>query len=477
MSRFLAGGALLLALSLVLSCGESPVAVTALPAPTYTPLPTYTPPPTYTPYPTYTTGPVPPTSAPLLSPLAESPTADAAATLTAGPPATATPGGALDAAAIVAALKGAGLPVGRSVLYTLETDPNQLLGRPNGYLSKDTFHDTRLPLGAASPVSVASGGSVEVFADPAGAQGRADYFTNLAKQTAVLSEYDYVQGPVLLRLARALKPAQRAEYQSALAQIVGPSAGLSPTASPTASPTPPAPATETVASPATATSAPGPTSPPVALTAGATAAGTALQVVEYFPYTDSSGNLHIMGAVRNAAGVLLSHLTVVATVTDSSSATLGTGDDNLLTLFTLAPGVTAPFAIQVGKVTGTVANIAIVGQAVPLDPTAINLFILDTVLPVADDHLIPPGAGTASARITGRVTNPSGLTIESVRVLALGYDAAGKLVDVGKVYPTPDSIPPAGAASFTLEFGRPNTAIATYQLLAEGERKQSPPAP
>jgi hypothetical protein len=51
-----------------------------------------------------------------------------------------------------------------SVVYTAETDPNHLLGRPTGYQSKATFADRRVNPGSAtdsSQGSVELGGSVE----------------------------------------------------------------------------------------------------------------------------------------------------------------------------------------------------------------------------------------------------------------------------------------------------------------------------
>ena len=50
----------------------------------------------------------------------------------------------LTAEEITNKLKEKGLNIGKIVVYTEETDTNNLLGRPNSYISKTVFADTRL---------------------------------------------------------------------------------------------------------------------------------------------------------------------------------------------------------------------------------------------------------------------------------------------------------------------------------------------
>lgn len=127
---------------------------------------------------------------------------------------------ATDAAGVVARLKTAGLPVGAVIVYTAATDPNHLLGRPGGYLSKAGFADTRInPKDAKddSPGAVDLGGDIEVFADAAGANARADYIRKaMAAMPMLGTQYEYVSGPVLLRLSQVLTPDQAAAYKKAL---------------------------------------------------------------------------------------------------------------------------------------------------------------------------------------------------------------------------------------------------------------------
>jgi hypothetical protein len=113
---------------------------------------------------------------------------------------------ALTAAQVTLALLVRGLPVTGIEVLTAASDPNQLLGRPGGYTSKSEFADSRMT-GEAGP-GVAAGGSVEVFADHAGAVRRARYIQGIVQAAPVLgAEYDYVAGAVLLRVSGQLTPA------------------------------------------------------------------------------------------------------------------------------------------------------------------------------------------------------------------------------------------------------------------------------
>jgi hypothetical protein len=62
----------------------------------------------------------------------------------------------------------------------------------------------------------ASGGSVAVFADHAGAQARAEFLATVTKGMTALTEYDYVQGMTPLRISNAATPEQAAAYEKAL---------------------------------------------------------------------------------------------------------------------------------------------------------------------------------------------------------------------------------------------------------------------
>lgn len=73
-----------------------------------------------------------------------------------------------------------------------------------------------------SPDDVDFGGSVEVFSNDDGAKARQTYIQAIAKAAPMLAnEYDYVYGPVLVRVTGKLTPAQAGEYERALASAGG----------------------------------------------------------------------------------------------------------------------------------------------------------------------------------------------------------------------------------------------------------------
>jgi hypothetical protein len=108
----------------------------------------------------------------------------------------------------------------RGAVITAADDPDHLLGRPGEYTSKVEFADLRITGEAGQGVT--AGGSVEVFADHAGAVRRARYIQALVQAAPVLgAEYDYIAGDVLLRVSGQLTPAQARRYKRTLAAITG----------------------------------------------------------------------------------------------------------------------------------------------------------------------------------------------------------------------------------------------------------------
>lgn len=110
-----------------------------------------------------------------------------------------------------------------TLAYTAENDPNDLLGRPNGYTSKVAFTDSRIPaedVEFSDPDAIERGGSVEVFADQAGAQKRKQYIQTIAAELPFATEYDYVSGPILVRVSQELTPDQAGERDSCPALTV-----------------------------------------------------------------------------------------------------------------------------------------------------------------------------------------------------------------------------------------------------------------
>lgn len=141
-------------------------------------------------------------------------------------PGAATTGAPVDAGAVVEHLKASNLPIGRVDVYNAETDPVSRLGRPNQYVGKAIFHDTRLPLVLQQGQDVisfqSSGGIVEIFNNQGDLKARIDSLELARKQfPAAFPEYQYSKGVILFRLGHVLTPDQAAGYEAALASYQG----------------------------------------------------------------------------------------------------------------------------------------------------------------------------------------------------------------------------------------------------------------
>ncbi|WP_045876331.1 hypothetical protein [Pseudofrankia sp. DC12] len=150
------------------------------------------------------------------------------AAATATPPAATAPSAltGLTAEAVAIKLAGAGLPLRTVAVYTADSDPNQLLGKPGGYTSKIEFTDARTgvnPAGVTSQDPVEIGGSIEVFATAAGAGGRLQQLRQITAAGGQLTqEFDFQRDAVVLRISRYLAQAQAQAYSTALTALATP---------------------------------------------------------------------------------------------------------------------------------------------------------------------------------------------------------------------------------------------------------------
>jgi hypothetical protein len=105
---------------------------------------------------------------------------------------------------------------------TAANDSNHMLGRPHQYTSAIKFKDSRVKgddVVAADEYDVSWGGGIEVFESKGDAQARAKYIQAVTKDLPMFGEYDYVHGPVVVRVSHYLTPAQAAEYDKAATDI------------------------------------------------------------------------------------------------------------------------------------------------------------------------------------------------------------------------------------------------------------------
>lgn len=99
------------------------------------------------------------------------------------------------------------------VTITEDNDPNNLIGRPNGYVSAAVLYESSVK---CDDLGADCGATIEVFASPEEAQARSDYIQAMLKEAPVLgSEYNTVVGPALLRVSGKVKPSVATQYADA----------------------------------------------------------------------------------------------------------------------------------------------------------------------------------------------------------------------------------------------------------------------
>lgn len=118
---------------------------------------------------------------------------------------------------VVDGFVAAGLPVTGVVAYTEETDVNHQLGRPNGYIEKVSWQDTRIRTSSTPEApGVDDGGSIERFANLRDMNLRYDYLEAVAVGT-LFGEYRFRDDAnfMILRLSLTLVPSAANEYGAA----------------------------------------------------------------------------------------------------------------------------------------------------------------------------------------------------------------------------------------------------------------------
>jgi hypothetical protein len=97
------------------------------------------------------------------------------------------------------------------VIYTESSDPNKLLGRPNQYVTKANFSDSRL-----TNTIEKDGCSIESFAKQGDLEARRKYTEAISKAGGPFAQYIYSHKNILLRLSHDITPEQAAQYEQIL---------------------------------------------------------------------------------------------------------------------------------------------------------------------------------------------------------------------------------------------------------------------
>ncbi len=120
--------------------------------------------------------------------------------------------------------------VGAMIDFDAKNDPNNQLGRPNQYLQKASWADTRIDphdfseenadeINKLDPAQY-KGGTVEKFKNVADLNRRYNYIKNITLSMPVYNQYMYKKGLFLLRLDKEFTPVQAKEYEKELNRLV-----------------------------------------------------------------------------------------------------------------------------------------------------------------------------------------------------------------------------------------------------------------
>lgn len=105
-------------------------------------------------------------------------------------------------------------------VITEDNDPNDLIGRPNGYVGAAVLHDSEMEMDCEG-LGIDCGATVEIWADEDAASGRSAYIQDTLEDAQILgTEYHFQSGSTLLRVAGELTPSHSETYEVAFADVM-----------------------------------------------------------------------------------------------------------------------------------------------------------------------------------------------------------------------------------------------------------------
>lgn len=126
------------------------------------------------------------------------------------------PSGNVSARSAADAIRAAVPEVTEIIDVNEENDPNQLLGRPNGYIAGAVLMDSRAACTPPDNLGVDCGAVIEQFPDAAAARRRADYVQQITAAMPMAGhQWVVLNGDLVLRVSDKIKPSEVKAYESA----------------------------------------------------------------------------------------------------------------------------------------------------------------------------------------------------------------------------------------------------------------------
>lgn len=104
----------------------------------------------------------------------------------------------------------------------VKNDPNDLIGRPGGYKSAAYIYDENSE-SYDSGLTIENGAKIESFKSVRDARRRYNYLKTIIRDNPIFgSEYTYIEGPVLLRVAGDVPPKLARKYRDLFRNFIEP---------------------------------------------------------------------------------------------------------------------------------------------------------------------------------------------------------------------------------------------------------------